>query len=78
MITSREKLEDMKWLEELYDIARKLAIANDPRIMEVDAEIEMVKESLKRGDWKMRQAKADAHCKARGCTNVHVCWRYGL
>jgi hypothetical protein len=86
MLTAREKLEDMKWLEEVLGLMencmKKYAETSDPQWLKAHEQLEVeannMRESLKKGDWKVRQAKADAHCKARGCTDKHVCWRYGL
>lgn len=81
MITSssREKIEDMRWLQDLLEFYQKWAQVGDKEKMkEITKEIKDVRASIERGDWKERQEKADAHCKGRGCTDVHVCWRYGL
>jgi len=79
LLRPREQQEDIEWLAELYAIkARLVRDKRDNLLPDIDEEIRKAKDSLDREDWRERQAKADAHCKARGCTDKHICWRYGL
>lgn len=66
MIASKEKLEDMKWLEELLGMYARAVEKQHPLLHELEVEIAKTKEKIATHDYAEREQLRVLHFKEKG------------